>query len=141
MRLKVLCTGSRTWRKQDSVIIEAWLKKLPIYTKIIHGGAKGADGIVDYYARQLNFEVAVYSQDWNKYGKSAGLVRNIYMFEKEQPSITIAFLNQYLRSTGTIHMINYALEHKNKVFLVNYEGILMAMNEFIAFCDNPINRR
>ena len=45
-------------------------------TKIISGGCKGADSLAKRYARENKIEIVEHLPEWNKYGKSAGFVRN-----------------------------------------------------------------
>lgn len=62
-------------------------KKLDYYLQnqdkilIIHGGANGADKCAAMYAKERGIKTKVFLPDWDKYGKKAGILRNIEMFE------------------------------------------------------------
>lgn len=48
---------------------------------IVHGGCpRGADAIVDRWARRRDYEPEIHAPDW-KMGKSAGIFRNTYMVD------------------------------------------------------------
>lgn len=94
----------------DKVIIEKGMTE-PEYNMplpelcIIHGGATGADTCADDWC-VINFHtnVRVYPADWNKYGKRAGIIRNIEMLDKETPDMVLAFPG----GVGTAHMVREA---------------------------------
>jgi hypothetical protein len=98
--MKVLVCGSRDW---DNVsLIEDELKKIKI-TKLISGGARGADKIAENYALKNSIQTEIYYPDWNKYGKYAGPKRNEDMV-KSIPDIILAF--QKDKSRGTQNTID-----------------------------------
>ena len=58
----------------------------------------------------LGIETTVYEAKWDEYGKRAGILRDIEMFDTEKPDIVLAFHDDLLgRSRGTLHMVKYAL--------------------------------
>lgn len=71
---------------------------------IISGMAKGADTLATKYAKINSLILAEFPADWNKYGKSAGYIRNKEMLEKGKPDLVIAFPG----GKGTAMMINLA---------------------------------
>lgn len=102
--MKVLICGSRNW--DDELAIATCLSSLPKDTVIIHGGAKGADKLAGHFAKQLGMQVEEYPADWNKYGLSAGPIRNRQMLKEGKPDRVIAF--QVGKSRGTQHMVDIA---------------------------------
>lgn len=103
--MKVLCCGSRDWQRPD--VVYDRLKELPRGTIVMHGRARGADMMVDTAARSLGLHVEVHPADWNEYGRSAGIRRNLTMLAT-RPALVIAFhLNG---STGTQHVIDEAVK-------------------------------
>lgn len=52
------------------------LRKKNTITKIISGGARGADHLAEQYAAEYTIQLQIYPADWNTYGKSAGYIRN-----------------------------------------------------------------
>ena len=101
--IRILICGSRTW--QNWAAIYNALKSCPPDTVIIHGGAKGADNIAGHIAKALGFKVEVFEADWNKHGKSAGILRNQRMLAEGKPDFGIAFKSSPI-SRGTDDMIN-----------------------------------
>jgi hypothetical protein len=105
-RLTVLVCGSRSWLGVTR--IESRLRELPRGTRIIHGGARGADDIADTIALELGFDVGVFVADWRRHGRSAGVRRSLAMLDDERPDLVLAFWDG--RSKGTAHTINAARE-------------------------------
>lgn len=101
--MRVLICGSRTWTDGD--IIRERLRTLPVDATIIHGAARGADEMAGRIAEEMGFVVESYPADWDKYGKRAGLLRNLQMLDSK-PDVVIAF--QVGKSRGTQHTIDNA---------------------------------
>ena len=78
--MKICISGSRDFKSLYK--IKTVLAKLPADTTIVHGSARGVDMEADSSARQLGLQVEVYPADWDKYGKSAGHIRNKEMVIK-----------------------------------------------------------
>lgn len=105
--MKVLACGSRNWHDDRAIydrlaVIANNAQEEPV---LIHGGAKGADSVAGEYALGLGFLVRVFPAEWDRYGKTAGRVRNIKMLE-EKPDLVLAF--QIDGSPGTQHTIDEA---------------------------------
>jgi hypothetical protein len=102
----LLVCGSRDWT--DAAPIAARLSALPGEHEeiwILHGAARGADTIAAFEAKALGFTVRAYPADWERYGKRAGILRNLQMLE-EEPDLVLAF--QIDGSRGTQHTIDEA---------------------------------
>ena len=84
---------------------------------IISGGARGADTLGEKYAQDEGFSLEVFPANWNKFGKSAGFIRNEQM--AEIADALIAFWDG--KSHGTKHMIEIMENKKLLVRVVNYE--------------------
>lgn len=84
---------------------------------IISGGARGADTLGEKYAQDEGFSLEVFPANWNKFGKSAGFIRNEQM--AEVADALIAFWDG--KSNGTKHMIEIMENKKLLVRVVNYE--------------------
>lgn len=59
-------------------------------SKIVHGGASGADELADQYAYWRHIPVSVYRADWDQHGRAAGPIRNQEMLDKEKPDKALA---------------------------------------------------
>ena len=83
--------------------------------KILVGDSKGVDSLIIRYAREYNFEYAIFKANWDQNGKSAGPIRNREMIQ--QADGLIAFWNNY--SKGTKNAIEEATKKKIKIKIVN----------------------
>lgn len=108
--MKLAIIGSRDCPPID---IKSHLKSLP--TAVISGGARG----VDTYARQFSIEnnipLTEFLPDYNRYGRTAPLVRNRLIVEN--CDCLIAFWDG--KSRGTKYTIDYATKIGKPVKIVN----------------------
>ena len=131
--IKVIIAGSRTYSDYATLSnIVDHIFKIHLYRKgykpndieIICGMAKGADTLGETYAKNNGFQIRYFPADWDKFGKSAGYIRNKQMAEyasyRKGYGALIAFWDG--KSKGTMHMINLAKEYGLKVFVYNYEN-------------------
>lgn len=102
----ILCCGSRRWTDADAIRnrLGCYVQHEPKPT-IMHGGAAGADTLCGSIAAELGFYVVKVEADWDRYGKSAGIKRNLAMLD-HHPDIVLAFWDG--RSPGTAHTISEA---------------------------------
>lgn len=113
--MKILICGSRTYSNKYLI------KKTILYydkddTVIIVGGARGADSIGEYIARQFEYPVEVYPADWEKYGKAGGMIRNQEMLDIGKPDVVYAFYTDINnKSRGTMNMVKIARKAGIKV--------------------------
>lgn len=80
-------------------------------TTIISGSAKGADTLAEYFARDYYCGLETYHANWEKYGKSAGPIRNQQMIDEGEPDLVVAFPG----GKGTADMVRRAKKHGIKV--------------------------
>lgn len=124
---KILITGARDWNRPD--LIEHVFKFLhasfpPNETVVINGGCKGADIQAANIARQLKYTVETYPAEWNKYGRSAGPIRNQQManlLTDQTINIVLAFHDQLHLSKGTKHMVDIC-RSKKTIFHITYSS-------------------
>jgi len=57
-------------------VINKWIEANGPINKIISGGCRGADKLAERYAKDKNIPITIFPAKWEKYGKSAGFVRN-----------------------------------------------------------------
>lgn len=86
---------------------------------IISGGARGADFYGEKYAQEEGFSLEVFPANWNKFGKSAGFIRNEQM--AEVADALIAFWDG--KSNGTKHMIEIMEDKKLLVRVIKYKEL------------------
>jgi hypothetical protein len=78
--MKIVIFGSRG--VEDIGMVEGAMEACGMaanVTEIVSGGARGADRLGERYARQHGLSCKVFPAQWAKYGKSAGLLRNVEM--------------------------------------------------------------
>lgn len=71
-----------------------------------HGCATGADTLAGEWAEMKGVPVSTFKAQWEKYGNTAGIKRNISMLAAFRPTLVIAFPG----GTGTAHMVQIARE-------------------------------
>lgn len=112
---KIVVCGSRSIIDYD--LLKNTLDRLIDKTSdtIISGGAKGVDQLAEKYAKENKILWEVIKPDWEKFGKSAGIKRNIIMIDMADK--VIAIWNGL--SPGTNCSIDYAKKH-NKLMEIIY---------------------
>lgn len=132
---RILVCGSRTWgnylpgmRRPEILAADidrpgGWIEFFSLWTllagivgqhetaTIVHGACpKGADAIADRFARRHDLDVDPHPADWERYGRSAGYVRNAEMVHTldrtNRDHLVVAAWNG--RSRGTKHTIDTA---------------------------------
>lgn len=97
----VLVTGSRGWTNAEAIeraLIDA--TKGHSHVRLVHGGAKGADQLAHKVAVKRGWQYKVYTPDWHKLGRSAGLTRNSDMITQEKRvDLVLAFPTNDSRGT------------------------------------------
>lgn len=104
--------GSRDYPTPKQVI--DFVNSLPLDTIIVSGGARGVDRIAVEAADRRGMSVQVFHAEWDKYGKSAGMIRNQYIVDYAD-SIT-AFWDGI--SKGTANTIERAKRARKPVTVV-----------------------
>jgi hypothetical protein len=89
-------------------------KEHPI-TKIISGGARGADSFGKMWADKYNIPTTIFYPNWVVYGKRAGFMRNIDIIENSE--FVLAFWDGV--SKGTRHSIEIAKDRKIPFIVLN----------------------
>jgi len=112
--MKLLIGGSRIFNDYTYLKNEIdKIRKNNEITCIISGGANGADLLAKKYAFENKIPYEEYLPNWDKYGKKAGILRNIEMIKRCDKAVF--FWDS--RSPGTKQAINYSMK-ENKLFNV-----------------------
>ena len=102
--------------------------------EIISGCARGADACGIRYAYAKKLPCKEFPADWNKYGKTAGFVRNEqmakYAVEDGCTGILAAFWD--LKSKGTENMINNAKKYGMKIHIFEYSSIDLELKNYLS---------
>lgn len=83
--------------------------------RMISGGACGVDTFAEQYAQFYGVEFQVFKPNWDRWGKSAGYIRNSEVVDAAD--IVVAFWDG--KSAGTAHTINTA-RINGKTVMVHY---------------------
>ena len=125
--LRVIIAGSRGFNdykllKKSAIEIITKKTMLSDSTRIISGGARGADTLGERFANEMGLEISRFIPDWDGLGKRAGYVRNAEMakfaVEDNNDGMLIAFWDG--QSKGTKHMIDLAKRYGLEVHVVNF---------------------
>lgn len=125
--LRVIIAGSRDFNdykllKKSAIEIITKKTMLPDLTRIISGGARGADTLGERFANEMGLEISRFIPDLDGLGKRAGYVRNAEMakfaVEDDNDGMLIAFWDG--KSRGTKHMIDLAKRYGLEVHVVNF---------------------
>jgi YspA, cpYpsA-related SLOG family len=101
---RVLVAGSRDFARMS--LVAARLARFEPGTTIIHGDARGIDRAAATIAESLGLAVEAYPADWKRYGRRAGIERNLRMLDEADPDYVLAFWDG--KSRGTAHTIREA---------------------------------
>jgi hypothetical protein len=105
MGIRVLICGGRDF--DDTKLMHRTLlerDKATPFSLVIHGGAQGADKMAHQWAKKNLVPVREFKADWEKWGRSAGPIRNRAMIYEGHPDLVIAFPG----GRGTADMIRQA---------------------------------
>lgn len=118
--VRIIIAGGRDMNSSEFTFphIEEFLKRFENQEiTIISGGARGSDHQGELYAQQKGLKLEVRPADWNRYGRSAGFIRNEEMAKRA--SALLAFWNG--KSPGTRNMIKLAQYHGLICHVVHYD--------------------
>lgn len=73
--MKLAIIGSRGFSDVERLDKElsSYLSKVEL---VISGGARGADKMGEEWAKRNSIQTLIFNADWDKFGKSAGFIRN-----------------------------------------------------------------
>lgn len=116
--MRILVTGSRNFA--DTKLMREVLSSIQnSNVTLIHGGCRGADKIAEEIGEELGFQIEEHLAEWNKYGKSAGPIRNAEMLNS-RIDLVLAFPVE--KSKGTKDCISKALQKNIPVLRIEREN-------------------
>lgn len=113
--MKTIIAGSRTCTDYNT-LLNAVRKINWKITAILSGNANGADKLGIRYAKEHDIPFLLYNAEWDKYGKKAGIVRNLEMIKVADALIAL----WDGRSSGTKHVIYEAIRCEMLVHIENF---------------------
>lgn len=113
------------WRALD--LLRRELEKRDAYPplEIISGGARGVDTIASRLAEDIGVPFVEFRADWDRYGKKAGLLRNVEMADYaarngvDRGAVLALWDGE---SRGTKHMIAVGKKKGLHVWVLTYKG-------------------
>lgn len=120
--IAILIVGSRSYTDYDEfckVMNHLLSHYLSEQITIISGRAKGADSLAERYAREQSTKLIVIPAEWEKYGKSAGYIRN----EEMHKTLATHYPNRHViafwdgESRGTKHSFELAKKYQNPLVI------------------------
>lgn len=112
--MKTIIAGSRTITDFKQVLAAVSDSGFEI-TEVVSGGAPGVDLIAEQFAYSKQITLKRFPADWNRMGRSAGIIRNLRMAHYAEALIAV----WDGKSKGTAHMIKSAADLGLKVFVRN----------------------
>lgn len=115
--MKLLICGGRDFNDYDKLrrVLDELVTELGTISEVIEGGARGGDELGRRWAKENSIPVRTYHADWKKYGRKAGVIRNIDMVVKGRPDIVVAFPTA--KSVGTRQTIGFARDKGIRVIV------------------------
>lgn len=102
--MRIVVAGCRIYDNYDEAksYISSCLSELKIDSEItfLSGCCKGADALGERYAKEYGYEIIKYPPQWDKYGKAAGIKRNIEM--ARNCDFIICFWDGRSKGTGSL---------------------------------------
>ena len=111
--MKIAVVGSRSFENYE--LLEQTLDEYQI-KEIVSGGAKGADTLAEWYAKNKNIPTKVFLPEYEKFGRSAPIKRNQQIIEASDQ--VIAFWDG--KSRGTKSTIDLAKKKGIDVIIIEY---------------------
>lgn len=124
--MKVIIAGSRDGNFNILDVYKAVNRSQFKINEIISGTARGVDKLGELYAKINNINLIEFPANWDRYNKSAGIIRNKKM--GDYADALIALWDG--KSRGTKHMINYMRDLRKPFFIYSNEQ---------EFCKNFFN--
>lgn len=116
--MKVIIAGSRDLADMATVeraVEQAYETRGIAISQVVSGNARGVDKLGEQWADKRKIPVAVFPADWNKFGNSAGVRRNVEMAQYADALIAV----WDGKSRGTKHMIEVASHADLLVYVLN----------------------
>lgn len=110
--MRTVVAGSRGIT--DYGMVRHILDESPWYiAQVVSGGAQGVDRLAEGWAKDKGLPVERFPADWEQFGKSAGVRRNVEMAKSSHALIAI----WDGESRGTRHMIDAALDRGLRIYV------------------------
>ncbi len=123
MKMRVVVCGGRDFQDRELCFktLDGLLEE-ETDVEIVTGGAGGADALGAEYAQARARELTVFKPEWDRFGKSAGPVRNRQMvsYAGETRAAVVAFWDG--ASPGTASTISFARQAGLETHVIRYQS-------------------
>ena len=115
--MRVAIIGSRNLQDQEEYWYNKICESIPKNcTEIVSGGAEGIDTLARRYATEYELIFKEFLPEYNKYGKSAPLMRNMQIIE--YANIALVFWDGESRGTAQVIKICCEIDKPLEIFFV-----------------------
>lgn len=114
-KITLAIVGSRSFTNY-TLLCDTMAKVKSKVTRIVSGGANGADKLAEKYADEMGIPMQLFLPQWSEYGRSAGYRRNHLICEASD--CMLAFWDG--ESKGTAHSIRIMKEMGKPVHVVHF---------------------
>lgn len=114
--MRLLVCGGRDFTNREALNthLNALLQERGRVSVLIHGDASGADTLAKEWAGDAGIPTLAFPAKWEKYGRSAGSIRNSEMLAEGKPDLVVAFPG----GVGTNNMVFQARRARVPVILI-----------------------
>lgn len=113
---KIIIAGSRNFNDYELALKTLnTLLSLENF-QIVSGHAPGADQLGERFAADNNLNLVIFPANWNKYGRSAGPIRNAQMAKYAEGGTLVLFWDG--KSAGSKNMLENAKKYNLKIIEV-----------------------
>jgi hypothetical protein len=127
--MKIAIIGSRDYPNLQEVqqYVQDQLNEADV---VISGGARGVDRTAEMAAKARGLKTEIYLPDWQRYGKPAGIKRNLQMIDA--CDFVVAFYDG--SSKGTRFTIDEAIKRGKLLQVFQSGGNRMTTNSAMSCC-------
>lgn len=138
-RIKLMVCGSRSITDADWVKAEIgsfWYNEIAWVDKciMVEGEARGVDTYAKEYAQENQWTIESYPANWEKFGKSAGYIRN----EEMVKACDVCLIIWDGQSLGTKHDIDLCIKH-NKPYRILIYNDTVKERYYDKYAGRPLN--
>jgi hypothetical protein len=112
--MRIIVTGGRDFANRNmlNTLLDNMNSHGPI-TEVVEGGARGADRMAREWAHTRGIPCITVPANWDRHGRSAGMIRNIQMLVDFPEHVVVAFPG----GRGTTGMIAETRKRKRNIIV------------------------
>ena len=129
---RVIIAGGRDFSDYNllSTTMDHFLSRVNDEIIVVCGKARGADTLGELYAKERGYLVQYFPADWERYGKSAGYIRNTEMAKNADTLVAFCILiKRYYNLLRGTPMEKRNITFKSTFFSPSFEMIITVPND------------